>query len=27
LREAYILCQDGYAWVPSKPLISQEEPV
>jgi len=25
LREAYILCQDGYAWVPSKPLISQEE--
>ena len=25
LREAYILCQDGYAWVPSKPLISQEK--
>lgn len=20
LREAYILCQDGYAWVPSRPL-------
>ena len=25
LREAYILCHDGYAWVPSKPLISQEK--
>lgn len=20
LREAYILCQDGYAWVPSRPI-------
>ena len=20
LREAYILCADGYAWVPSRPL-------
>lgn len=24
LREAYILCQDGYAWVPSRPLTSEE---
>ena len=23
LREAYILCPDGYAWVPSRPLPSE----
>ncbi len=24
LREAYILCEDGYAWVPSRPLTDAE---
>ncbi|EDM73310.1 hypothetical protein RAZWK3B_03780 [Roseobacter sp. AzwK-3b] len=25
LREAYILCADGYAWVPSRPLADNPE--
>ncbi|MHA7850257.1 VOC family protein [Roseovarius sp.] len=25
LREAYILCADGYAWVPSRPLVDNSE--
>jgi predicted enzyme related to lactoylglutathione lyase len=24
LREAYILCENGYAWVPSRPLMDDE---
>ena len=24
LREAYILCENGYAWVPSRPLTKEE---
>lgn len=24
LREAYILCENGYAWVPSRPLVDGE---
>ncbi|WP_111734940.1 hypothetical protein [Roseovarius amoyensis] len=24
LRKAYILCEDGYAWVPSRPLSMDE---
>jgi len=26
LREAYILCADGYAWVPSRPLPIEKRP-
>ncbi|GAB4285538.1 MAG: hypothetical protein Kow0058_04870 [Roseovarius sp.] len=26
LREAYILCANGYAWVPSRPLALDERP-
>jgi len=25
LREAVILCRDGYAWVPSRPLVTRED--